>query len=89
MSHSNSRDKLFMAFTMLVFGTLGPFINNISFPSSFISFARAIIGSLFIGIFMAVSGHGFDGKAIVKNLKGLMFQKIHWYTLEISMSLVR
>ena len=61
-----------MAFTMLVFGTLGPFINNMNFPSSFISFARAIIGSLFIGIFMAVSGHGFDGKAILKNLKLLI-----------------
>ena len=57
---------------MLVFGTLGPFINNINFPSSFISFTRALIGSLFIGIFMAVSGHGFDGKSIVKNLKLLI-----------------
>lgn len=28
-------------------------------------------------------------RAIMKNLKGLMFQKIHWYTLEILMSLVR
>ena len=28
-------------------------------------------------------------RAIMKNLKSLMFQKIHWYTLEISMSLVR
>lgn len=28
-------------------------------------------------------------RAIMKNLKGLMFQKIRWYTLEISMSLVR
>ncbi len=61
-----------MAFAMLVFGTLGPFVNNINFPSSFISFARAIIGGAFIGIFMAVSGHGFDGKAIVKNLKLLI-----------------
>lgn len=61
-----------MAFAMLVFGTLGPFINNINFPSSFISFTRALIGSLFIGIFMAVSGHGFDGKSIVKNLKLLI-----------------
>lgn len=57
---------------MLVFGTLGPFVNNIGFPSSFISFARALTGSLFIGIFMAVSGHGFDGRAIVKNLKLLI-----------------
>lgn len=61
-----------MAFAMLVFGTLGPFINNISFPSSFISFTRALIGSIFIGIFMAVSGHGFDGRSIAKNLKLLI-----------------
>lgn len=61
-----------MAFAMLIFGTLGPFINNIGFPSSFISFTRALTGSIFIGIFMAVSGHGFDGKAIVKNLKLLI-----------------
>ena len=61
-----------MAFAMLAFGTLGPFVNNISFPSSFISFARALIGSLFIGIFMAISGHGFDGKSIIKNIKLLI-----------------
>ncbi len=57
---------------MLIFGTLGPFANNINLPSSFISFTRALIGSVFIGIFMAVSGHGFDKKAIVKNLKLLI-----------------
>ncbi len=57
---------------MLIFGTLGPFVNNINLPSSFISFTRALIGSVFIGIFMAVSGHGFDKKAIVKNLKLLI-----------------
>lgn len=57
---------------MLIFGTLGSFVNNINLPSSFISFTRALIGSVFIGIFMAVSGHGFDKKAIVKNLKLLI-----------------
>jgi len=61
-----------MAFAMLAFGTLGPFVNNINFPSSFISLTRAVTGSLFIGIFMAVSGHGFDRKAIGKNLKLLI-----------------
>lgn len=72
MLHSNNKDKALMAFAMLAFGTLGPFVNNISFPSSFISFARALIGSLFIGIFMAISGHGFDGKSIIKNIKLLI-----------------
>ena len=57
---------------MLIFGTLGPFVNNIAFPSSFISFTRALTGSIFIGIYMAVSGHGFDKKAIAKNLKLLI-----------------
>lgn len=57
---------------MLIFGTLGPFVNNINLPSSFISFTRALIGSVFIGIFMVVNGHGFDKKAIVKNLKLLI-----------------
>ena len=57
---------------MLAFGTIGLFVNNIGFPSSFISFTRALIGSLFIGIFMVVSGHGFAGSAIIKNLKLLI-----------------
>ncbi len=57
---------------MLIFGTLGPFVNNIAFPSSFISFTRALTGSIFIGIYMAVSGHGFDKKAIAKNIKLLI-----------------
>lgn len=61
-----------MVAAMLIFGTLGPFVNNIAFPSSFISFTRALTGSIFIGIYMAVSGHGFDKKAIAKNLKLLI-----------------
>ena len=61
-----------MVAAMLIFGTLGPFVNNINLPSSFISFTRALIGSVFIGIFMVVNGHGFDKKAIVKNLKLLI-----------------
>lgn len=61
-----------MVAAMLIFGTLGPFVNNIAFPSSFISFTRALTGSIFIGIYMAVSGHGFDKKAIAKNIKLLI-----------------
>lgn len=61
-----------MALSMFVFGTLGPFINNIGFPSSFISFARATIGSVFIAVFMLVSKHKVDRKAVLKNLKLLI-----------------
>ena len=61
-----------MAAAMLVFGTIGFFVKNIGFPSSFISFARALTGSIFIALFMLVSGHGLDKKAVLKNLKLLI-----------------
>lgn len=61
-----------MAAAMLVFGTIGLFVKNIGFPSSFISFARALIGSIFIALFMLVSGHGLDKNAVLKNLKLLI-----------------
>lgn len=61
-----------MAAAMLVFGTIGLFVKNIGFPSSFISFARALIGSIFIALFMLVSGHGLDKNAVLKSLKLLI-----------------
>ena len=61
-----------MAVAMLVFGTIGLFVKNIGFPSSFISFARALTGSIFIALFMLVSGHGLDKKSVLKNLKLLI-----------------
>ena len=61
-----------MAAAMLVFGTIGLFVKNIGFPSSFISFARALTGSIFIALFMLFSGHGLDTKSVLKNLKLLI-----------------
>ena len=61
-----------MAAAMLVFGTIGLFVKNIGFPSSFISFARALTGSIFIALFMLVNGHGLDKKSVLKNLKLLI-----------------
>ena len=61
-----------MAAAMLVFGTIGLFVKNIGFPSSFISFARALTGSIFIALFMLFSGHGLDKKSVFINLKLLI-----------------
>ena len=61
-----------MAAAMLVFGTIGLFVKNIGFPSSFISFARALTGSIFIALFMLFSGHGLDKKSVLKYLKLLI-----------------
>lgn len=61
-----------MAAAMLIFGSMGIFISNITFPSSVISLTRAFIGSLLIGIYAVVSRHRFDKTAILKNLKLLV-----------------
>lgn len=57
---------------MLIFGTIGLFVNNINLPSSFIALSRAVIGSAFIGIFMLVTRRKVDLNAIKKNFKILI-----------------
>ena len=71
MSHLN-KDKLLMIVSMLIFGTIGLFVNNINLPSSFIALARSVIGSAFIAVFMLVTRHRLNGEAIKKNLKFLI-----------------
>lgn len=61
-----------MIVSMLIFGTIGLFVKNIGFPSSFIAFARALIGSVFIAVFMLVTKHKIDWKSVKKNLKILI-----------------
>lgn len=58
--------------SMLTFGTLGLFINNIGFPSSFIAFCRSAIGAAMIGIYMLVSKHKIDFQSIKSNAKFLL-----------------
>lgn len=72
MSHSDKINRLLMIFSMLIFGTIGLFVNNISLPSSFIAFARALIGAAFIGAFMLITGRKADFGLIKKNLKFLI-----------------
>ena len=61
-----------MIVSMLIFGTIGLFVSGISLPSSFIAFARAAIGSVFIGVFMLVTKHKFNTESVKKNLKILI-----------------
>ena len=61
-----------MIVSMLIFGTIGLFVKNIGFPSSFIALARALIGSAFIAVFMLVSKHKVDWQGVKKNLKILI-----------------
>lgn len=53
--------------SMFIFGTLGLFINNISFPSSFIAFCRSAIGAAMIGIYMLIAKHKIDFRSVKNN----------------------
>lgn len=61
-----------MILTMFSFGTIGLFVSNINLPSSFIACARAVIGSVFILLFMLVTRHKIDGDSVKENLKILI-----------------
>lgn len=61
-----------MIASMFAFGTIGLFVNNIDFPSSFIAFARAFIGSVFISAFMLFFKLKPDTTAVKRNLKILV-----------------
>lgn len=61
---------------MLIFGTLGIFIFNLSLPSSVIAMLRAVIGTVSIGFFMLVTKQKLDFKVIRNNLKYLLISGI-------------
>ncbi len=61
---------------MLIFGTLGIFIFNLSLPSSVIAMLRAVIGTVSIGFFMLVTKQKLDFKVIKKNLKYLLISGV-------------
>lgn len=61
---------------MLIWGTIGIVRKNINMPSSFICLDRALIGALFLLIFMRIRGITFDRAAIRRNFKILFLSGI-------------
>lgn len=60
--------KLSMIISMLVFGTIGIFVNRIDMPSGVIAAVRGFVGAAVIILFMLLTGHKTDFKAIKKKL---------------------
>lgn len=81
----NSRHQLLLILSMAIFGTLGPFIRQISVSSGEIALYRAILAALIIGLFMLVSKQRIDFKAIRKEIPLLlisgMAMGINWMLL--------
>ena len=60
--------KLSLMITMLVWGSIGIFVRNIDFTSSQIALIRAIIGSIFLIVFSAISKESLSIEKIKSNL---------------------
>ena len=59
---NDRRSIVMIVSSMLIFGTIGIFRRHIPLPSAFLAFARGIMGSLFLLVFMKVRGAGAGEK---------------------------
>ncbi len=66
------KEKLAMILSMVVFGTIGIFVEYIDMPSGFIAASRGIIGALVILIVMIIKGHKTEFKKLSKKLPVLL-----------------
>ncbi len=66
------KEKLSMILSMVVFGTIGIFIEYIDMPSGFIAAARGIIGASVILAVMLITGHKTNFKKLSKKLTVLL-----------------
>lgn len=80
-----TKEKMKIIFAMLIWGTIGVFVRQISLNSMEIAFFRAIIGSGFIFFLGLLTGKKFDLKSLKKNLSILvlsgMIISINWIFL--------
>ena len=77
--------RLFLILSMAIFGTLGPFVRNISVSSGELALYRAILASLMIGIFLLVTGQKIPFGEIRKEIPLLLISGaamgINWILL--------
>ena len=69
---SYNSDKLKLIIALLIYGTIGVVRKNIPYPSSFIAFARAAIGFLFLLCFRLITHQKIDRTAVKRNFKTLL-----------------
>ncbi len=67
------KEKMMLLGAMGIFGTIGLFVRFIPLPSSAIALSRAVLGLVFLVLFMVVTGKRPDRTAISKNIGLLLF----------------
>ena len=68
----NMKEKASMILSMVIFGTIGIFVNYIGLPSGVIAAFRGLTGALVILVVMLLTGRKVDFKAVKKKLPVLL-----------------
>lgn len=74
--NTTKRSRLFLTLSMVCFGTLAPFVRNISLPSGELALYRAVLAALLIGGFLLVTKQKASFPAPGKELYLLIFSGI-------------
>ena len=70
------RARLSLILSMAIFGTLAPFVRNISVTSGELALYRAVLAALLIGIFLLVTGQKIPLKSLGQELFLLLFSGV-------------
>ncbi len=84
MKKSNSA-RIMLAVSMAIFGTLAPFVRNVSVSSGELALYRAIMAAIVLGLFLLITRQKIPFKSIKKELVLLLFSGmamgINWILL--------
>lgn len=70
------KSRLMIIAAMAIFGTLGPFVRNISISSGALALCRAVMAVAMLGIYFLICGQRIDFQAIRKELPLLLLSGI-------------
>ena len=73
---NTKRARIFVVAAMAIFGTLGPFVRNISVTSGELALYRAVLASMMIGAFLLATGQKIPFRAIKRELPLLLISGV-------------
>ena len=71
-----TRERIKYITAVVLYGTIGLFLRSVNLPSELVALCRGAIGSIFIFLYLKITGKGIDIKAINNNLKWLLISGI-------------
>ena len=81
--NTTKRARLSMILSMACFGTLAPFVRNISVSSGELALYRAILASFLIGLFLLLTKQRLSFRSLKKELVLLLFSGIHSHEIDL------